>query len=729
MSTFNDKCIVVGYAYFLNFVYVVAEHTTSLHSVLLDGEVVYGVDATTTVAIADPNLPKVSPVWGFSAVNATNLDYITIHQNDSGVLSSDTTIHFRTGKQNDTAPSESPKGTVHYVTGGDYQLPKIGDWADTKIKYKNLSALVFDDCFIGDGVRTIPQYNAIVANGQYSKVSSNVTDVRANPIDIVYDILKRDLQMKDTEMDIGAFQTAAATLEAEGIFVGLVMSQERKTSYWIDEMLKIADGVMFYDGITNKLSVKLLRYDYNPNSIIELDDGVLSKLTLEAQSWADTYNKFTFKYTEVYRDDIGSVEYVNTASRMTLGYDRPKVIQLTAINNRTVLQTVANRMTAKLGTPTTALKLQVDFIDFPSITIGSVFRLNSTKLGINGKVFRVMKISGDSETKAYINVDAVEDFYAKDLNFEVVSDAGDEYIPPDYSINSAPTYFKAMDASREFTDKDSMFWFASKPTGADYVTGLKVQAISGGMSRGQPSLIGKLVSTMPADITSETELCPTYSQTYKFVIEDVEDSLFEILGSASSMQNILHTIIIGDEIIAFKSMTNIGTTTYEVEGIVRGVGGTPIESHAEGTIVYVNGVLEKYTPTVRVPNSTPTLQVYAYNHQGTGPKLTKTVSYNGTIRKPYIPVPYIKDGNIVWRPRVARKGATYKNADSITAGEDEGTVTGYYVVKEPNGQEVAFTPQNGDILIEFTPTRRGLHKIKHVNSTNHLFEGWAEIVV
>ena len=688
MGSKSGNCQTVGYAYFLNFVYVLAENTTTLHSVLLDGE----------------------EVW-------------------SGLLQSDSVISFRTGKMNDTVPSDSPDGSVHYVTGGNYQMPMIAQWTGSNIKYKNLSALVFDDCFIGDGVRTIPQYSAIVSNGEYRKVSSNNNDVRANPVDIIYDILKRDLQMSDTDIDMSAFQSAAATVQAEGIFVGLVMSQERKTSYWIDEMLKIIDAAMYYDNITNKISIKLLRYDYNPDAVIILDDSVISKLTLDVQSWADTYNKFTFKYTEVHRDDVGSVEYINTASRISLGYDRPKVIQLTAINNRTVLQIVANRMVAKLGTPITALKLQVDFIDFPSITIGSVFKLNSDKLGINGKIFRVMKITGDSEEKSYVNVEAVEDFYAKDLNFEIVSDNGDDYVPPNYTISNIPSYFKAIDASREFTESDSMFWMAGKPANTDYITGIIVNAVSGGMSIGQPSLIGKLVSAIPADITSATELCPTYSQTYKFVIEDVDGSLFEILGSSSSMQNLLHTMVIGDEIIAFKSMTYLSTTTYEVEGIVRGVGGTPIGSHSTGTIVYVNGVLEKYTPIVKVPNTAPILQAYAYNHQGTGPKLTQTQVYGQTIQKPYKPTPYLKNGNIVWRPRVARKGATYKNADTITAGEDEGAVTGYYVVKEPNGNEVTIVPQNGDILIEFTPTQIGLHKIKHANSTNHLFEGWVDIVV
>jgi hypothetical protein len=112
-----------------------------------------------------------------------------------------------------------------------------------------------------------------------------------------------------------------------------------------------------------------------------------------------------------------------------------------------------------------------------------------------------------------------------------------------------------------------------------------------------------------------------------------------------------------------------------------------------------------------------------------GPITTTSVTHNRINEMPYIPAPFIKNGNIVWRPTVRQRGANYRTTDLLTGGEDEGVVEGYYVVKEPNGNEVTITPQTGDILIEFVPTQNGTHQIKHCNSSNHLYEGWVSITV
>jgi hypothetical protein len=711
----KKKCYTVGYAYFLNFIYVFAEHTTRLSGVYMDGEVVYGRNVVEKVT---------RKLWNGKTVTTEIIE-------NNPPLTGDGTITFRTGKQNDTVPSDSPDGTVHYVTGGDYQLPKIREWAHTPIKYKNVSALVFDDCFIGDGVRTIPQYSILASNGQYMKVSGNTNDSRANPIDIIYDILKRDLKMPDSMINVDSFATAAGTIESEGIYVGMVMTSEKKVTYWFDRLLQVVDGALYYDPLTNLLTIKLFRDDYDVDDLIELTDSMISDLVVDAPSWQDTYNKITFKYTDPFKDDVASVEYINTASRVTLGYDRPKTIDLAILNSPNVVGKVANRMMAKLGIPYSTVKFKIDAIDFPNIHIGAVFKLNSEKMGISGKVYRVMKLTGDSEDKAYINVTAIEDFYAKNFDFEIIDDGGDDYVPPVYDINTPPTYFKAIDGSREFVEDgvDAMFWMAGKPEDTDYITAINVECINGGSATGQPALIGRTLEIIPEDIRSETETCKEYSQTYTFVIEDVDGSLYEILGSSASLQSLRHTMVIGNEIIAFKSLLDLTGGRYQVVGVMRGVGGTEIVEHPENELVYINGVLESYTSYVRVPHSDPILKAYAYNHQTTGPKVTIYPEYNRTTMKPYKPVPYIQDGKIVWRPRVAKKGAAYQNPDNISAGEDEGTVTGYYVVLQPDGTKVTITPQTGDILIEFTPTQTGLHKIKHVDSSSHLYDGWAEIVV
>ena len=732
MSWSDSDCQTVGYAYFMNFIYVYAERSTTLHNILLDGEYVFGVGSTSSKETLQEFVDSGTvPAW-LDRILVDDPDYIA---NLPGTvnpitLTTDGTISIKTGKQNDTSPSETGPSTVHYTTGTDgIPMPLIQGWSGEPIMYNNLSALVFEDAFIGDGVRTIPTYSVLLSNSHFNKVSGSTAEKEANPIDVIYDILKVDLQMEDNLLDIGAFINAAQTIQGEGISVGVVMSAEKGVMYWIDELLRIVDGSIFYDSLTNKLSIKLFRYDYDPNTIVTLTDDVISEMTLDVQSWEDTYNKLTFKFTIPDRGTVGSIVLINTASRLTLGYDRPKTIDMQMINNQETLYVVANRMVAKLGVPIAALKMKVDFIDFPAIAIGSVFKLNSDLLGVSGKIFRVVKITGDSETASYLNVEAVEDFYARNIQFELGSGNDDDYVPPNYNITVPTTYLKAIDASREFTTVDSMYWMCGKPDVSQYITGVKIKAVSGGESQGNLNGIGKLLQTLPINTTTSNNPSPEYNQDYVFSIEEVDSSLYEIIGTPSSLQRYLHTLVIDDEVIGFRSLVSNGNGVYRVEGIVRGFGGSKITTHGINSLVYINTGPFNQTPSIKVRNDRPVLVSNLFNHQGVGPQVTKQVTYNYSVQKPYPPVPYFKDGNIVWRPRVASKGATYKNIDYISGGEDEGTVTGYYIVKEPNGNEVTITPQTGDILITFTPTQTGTHSIKHANAANHKFDGWVTITV
>ena len=681
-------CVTVGYAYFLSFAYVYAEKLTGIDSVYLDGDRVWNTTVT-----------------------------------------SDQYINFKTGKPNDTAPSGNQNSNVWVHFGGDYPMPFIGSWTGSNIKYKYVSALIFPDAYIGDGVRQIPTYGVLGYNDEYYKVHPDQPR-KANPINVIYDILKRDLQMPDSMIDVGSFQQAAATIESEGIFVGVVMDSEKKVSKWFEDLLRIVDGTMYYDPVTKKLTIKLLRFDYDPNNVQEITDDVISDVVLEATSWAETYNQFIFKFTDYYRDKVRSVEYTNEAARISLGYARPKTISLTAINNQTVLNIVANRMMAKLGTPKTSLKFKVNYIDYPGLIIGGVFKLNSAKLGISGKIFRVMKISGDEETTAYLQVEAVEDFYAKDLNFDIIDDTGDDYVPPDYTISTPPTDLKVIDAPREINVDNSVLWFAGQPENTSYVTAIDAEIVGTSSNSSSPFIVCELLSDIPVDITGGPGSSPKYNREYTFVVKDTYGYMYEIFGNDNTLQIMRHIMLIGDELVAFKSASFLGTDgRYEVTGILRGVGETPITAHTAGEKVYINQLGDNYDAILRTATDDFVFRAYARNHTSVGPSTSISATYNGTQQKPYKPVPYIKNGKIVWRPRVAFKGANYRAPDTITAGQGEGTVTGYYVVRQPNGAEVTITPQTGDILIEFTPTQNGVHQIKHVNADTHKDDGWVSITV
>jgi hypothetical protein len=306
---------------------------------------------------------------------------------------------------------------------------------------------------------------------------------------------------------------------------------------------------------------------------------------------------------------------------------------------------------------------------------------------------------------------------------DIPEDGDDDYTPPDYTIDSEVTEPKFIEAPREVTLDTFYIFAAGKPVGAEYVTSIRAEILGNSEALTTPAVVVGLQSDIPANT-------PNYDQNYTFAVNDTYGEMFKIFGSDSSLQYLKHVMMIGNEIIGFKSAVNTSGSLWHIEGIVRGVGGSPIESHSAGSVCHINKAGGRFDSFISTTSLTGTAKIWAENRQNIGPYATLSVSHNRINEMPYLPTPWVDDnGKIVWRPRVAMRGANYRATDLLTGGEDEGLVTGYYVVKEPNGNEVTITPQIGDILIEFVPTQSGTHQIKHCNSSNHLFEGWVSITV
>lgn len=677
----TKHCEDVGYGYFLDFAYVYAEKIKGFSHIYMDGTTVWAGEMTTMG-----------------------------------------TLEFMTGKLSETHNSGSRESTVYYTPYYDGPMPFMEQWTGLPIKYKNTSSLVFPQAFIGDNVRSVPQYSMLAwGAGDYYLPNGIARDYKkANPVDVIYDILVRDLKLTN-EIDINSFYDAWDTVQSEGIFVGLVMTTEKKVSEWVDRMLKVIDATLYYDSLTNKINIKLFRYDYDPNNITEIDDDQIRDLKVDAKGWSETYNKFTFKYTNVERDKVASLTYLNEASRIALGYDRPKTIQLQEINDTTVINLVANRMVAKLGIPFTGVKFKINSIDYPGLAIGDVFKLNSTKFGVNGKIYRVMKITGDGQDKSYFNIEAIEDFYARSFNFEIIDDDDDKYVPPDYSLPNPPTDPKFFPAPREITLERAYMWGAGRPLATEYITHLKARIVGTSEALSQPSVVCSLMQ--------DVHNTKNYDQGYSFVVNDTYGMMEEIFGTTNSLQFMKHILLIDDELIGFKSAIDLGSGNFEVQGIVRGLAGTSIVNHDSGATIWVSQQGSRFSSVIDATSLAGTGMIWAENNLNLGPQVSIAVAHNRINEMPYKVVPYTKNGDIVWRPRVPQSGANYREVDTIVAGQDEGKVTGYYVVEEPNGNQVTITPQTGDILITFSPSQTGEHKIKHYDSSSHLAEDWAYITI
>ena len=80
-----------------------------------------------------------------------------------------------------------------------------------------------------------------------------------------------------SRLDLPTFQAAADRLYAEGLGISLVMDTQKSRDAWLSELLRIADGVLYTDPQTGLWALKLVRADYDPDTLPDPDHRLVHR--------------------------------------------------------------------------------------------------------------------------------------------------------------------------------------------------------------------------------------------------------------------------------------------------------------------------------------------------------------------------------------------------------------------------------------------------------------------
>ena len=665
---------LVGYGYHFRFAYVYAEHLTGITHIYRNNHIVF--------------------LREYPGVN---------YQAD---------ICTKTGEFGKTANSYTDSGYVAFYQGWASGIGFMQTWTNEPIKYKNSATLVFHDenrdpdttntvtgighhsekgVPIGDNVSSFPSFDIIAYNSTFNSISDHPNNERgANPVDVIYDIVKRDLRFDDDRIDLVSFKAVGNTVYSEGYRIGFAMTKALKISKWIEDILGIIDAVLYFDPLTAKLSIKLLRGDYDPNTIIEITDDNMSDIKMECSSWDNTYNTFTIKYQDVWQNKLTALEFTNTASKLSLGYARTKSLSYPMIFDLHVANMVASRVVEKMGTPLAALKFKVNFIDYPNLGIGDVFKVYSISIGVDGRVFRVTKITGDKEDTAYVNIEAIEDFYGRNLDL-AKGITKNEPLPVDYYLPDAPIVIYEKLSDGRFKDPKNI-WLSPIIDNTRIIDELVIKYKEGGSwvyDSGNMCYEGTLDSIVSYDFTDPNVpgSGKDFNREYKIRVKDKYGTFEEITyEDENSLQKCENIMMLNSNVFSFNELKFISGDVWEFTGLLAMVYNTP-HNYVSATSSNIYILKDKY-PTLygnTIPSNYIEYEVYHKNALINSPS---TIDVENILSFFDSPPPIVADKISTWKvkilPTVAGGGAAWKNIDSIVAGDDENMMEGYYTW-EANG--------------------------------------------
>lgn len=234
-----------------------------------------------------------------------------------------------------------------------------------------------------------------------------------NPAHIIYECLTNPVWgMGYPTQTIGStFAAAADALFAEGFGLCLLWNRQDEIGAFVRTVLDHIGAVLYVDPKTGLFELKLLRADYNVQSLPVFGPNNVAALeSFQRVGYGDTVNEVTVVYrdAETNRDSLVTVQ--NLANVQAQGAVIGKTVQYPGIPSASLALRAAQRDLLALSTPLAKVRLRVNREAW-ALAPGQVFALEWPKLGITTIVMRVLGINYGELRDGTIEIDAAEDVF------------------------------------------------------------------------------------------------------------------------------------------------------------------------------------------------------------------------------------------------------------------------------------------------------------------------------
>lgn len=277
-----------------------------------------------------------------------------------------------------------------------------------------------------------------------AKAAINTLDM--NPAHIVYECytdLNWGMGYNPEDLDDVNFSAVADTLYNEGFGLSLLWLEQDSIGNFIDYVLRHVDGVRRYDISTGKLQIKLIRNDYTPSSLPELNtSNIVAVESFQRPALGDLISEVTVRYTDreqnpatVTVHNLALIDAQNAVVGVTRDYP--------GIRDGALASRVAMRDLITSSSPLAKITLRCNRIAWDWLE-GDVFRLAWSPLKITGTVYRILKIDKGTLINGEITIEAIEDVFQMPTSAYVAAPTSGWTDPR--SAPSAVTTYKLVEA-------------------------------------------------------------------------------------------------------------------------------------------------------------------------------------------------------------------------------------------------------------------------------------------
>ena len=216
----------------------------------------------------------------------------------------------------------------------------------------------------------------------------------------------------EADLDDVSFRAAADRLHQEQMGMSLLWTKQTEIEEFIKEVLKHINAVVRVNRRTGKFELKLIRDDYDEETLLELNPGNIERLTdFSRPSFGELVNSVTVNYW----DPITGGDASLTVQDIALAEAQRAVVNTTlqypGFTNNILAARVAERDLRTLSTPLVSCVIYTDTIA-KDLGVGDVFKLVWPDYLIAGMVMRITQIAYGNGRTNKIKITCTQDVFA-----------------------------------------------------------------------------------------------------------------------------------------------------------------------------------------------------------------------------------------------------------------------------------------------------------------------------
>lgn len=531
----------------------------------------------------------------------------------------------------------------------------------------------------------------------------------------------------DADIDAPSFTAAADQLFSEGIGMSLLWDRQTTLEDFVGEIVKHIDGALYVSRVTGKFVLKLMRADYDPDTLLVLDPSNVSKISNpKTPAFSELTNTVTSVFWEAATGKNASITVQDPALIIMQGRVIATTVQYPGFTNSRNGSIAAQRDLRSLSFPLFSCTVYANR-DAKDLNIGDVFKLNWPAWKIDNMVMRISAIAFGDGKSSQVRITCVQDVFSTPT-IEINKSSGGAWVDPSRppantakSLALEAPYFEMVQANGEGS------------TNSDIAGNPDLGYVLGAASRPASAINGRMWTDAGDGYndTSGFDFAP-YAELAT-AVTDQKTTVFSITAMQDLDQVTIGTWAqIGEELVRVDAI-NTGTGQLTVG---RGVLDTVPVKHVAGAGIWFWDEFSGYDPTEYVIGESIDVKLQPVSGAGVvalGDITAQTVTIVGRPNKPYAPgdlkingdsyLDNIYDGllTITWvhRDRLQQTGGTLADHFDGGIGPEAGTtyrIRTYiddFLVDEQDevaGVTASVTPAyGGTCRIEVSAKRDGIY--------------------